>query len=594
MKKFGCFIVVLSLAGAAWADTYPGYQTGASQFESEVFSLPATGEDLSLLLSYDSKRNEDGIQGHEWTNSLLLHLDSADPLDQLNEDIEFQYDNSVLKFDVSTQGVWVAEHYATPTLTLASAVFTVEYEDGTRYRFHDFSETNREAGIAGKVYQILDPHDNTVSFTYDQVGNLSTATDADGNSLAVGYNDKIERISYYNSTTQITANLIGQVGFEYYSNTNSNGGLTGDLQRVEIATKAPGDDPGELSLVKNHYFRYWNGTYNSTTNPGTDHDLKYWVNPLAYEAMLSGQSSNYYLTVSDGNVATVATSAIEFYSDGRLREDNEITYTWGINGTLPSDYNTWAVHVVLDRTDDAQMTYDFNKAGKMLTHVVVDNVSSPNATWIWHYDFTSHNRVEYIYFPEAVSGYNSSTKAVTINSSTGYVRNYEYFGAGSYLDQVKALWKQEGSSGTPVKTAEFARTISERPDLVTSLTRYTSDGNLTTDFTYSFNDGAKRQLDTTVVEGASLEGIGSTLRLMLPGNDGVPFPTPPVKPKWGIWVDDRGCEWFVMVLPHFPFPVILVTPADPSCKGPDEPAEVGEPNPPPPPTPWGTSKPGRR
>ncbi|MEK6676544.1 MAG: hypothetical protein AABZ47_12940 [Planctomycetota bacterium] len=331
------------------------------------------------------------------------------------------------------------------------------------------------------------------------------------------YHKQLQYVKVYKTTTTTDANLIGKVEYVYHSSASDDYGLEDDLMKSIITHKATTDGDGTLSIEETYYYRYYKGTYNSSTNPGTDHQLKYVLYPENADRLGSPESQN------NTDFSAYANIIYEYDSNGRVRRTDErlpgsgcgggggtagtTTYTWSVNGSA-TDVDTWKIHCVADRADDTRVIFDVNRVYQILTWVVQDqDDGTPTTELIWHFDYgtsgDTENRLTAAYNPSACSDYDeSSPYGVTLRSSAGVVHPIEY-DTGTYARFPKKLCVKKGSSGTPDTLVQYARTISERPDLATTVTQYESaseaDGRSTT-FAYTFYDGAKiqiKEIDTT-------------------------------------------------------------------------------------------------
>jgi hypothetical protein len=447
----------------------------------------------SLLDSTDSGNNT--TQGWLWRNNHLMNLEQLDGGDQGDSDILMTVDAHTTQHYTNTaHDTWTSDDYVVPVLSLddGSDEFTVSKPNGTKFVFHDFDATN-----AGKLKRIEDGYGNSIDYTYDGSNRIDYITDEDDHKFVYEYyaypdanEGKLKSIKTYKALTVSNANLVAQMDYVYHDGGGDPGGSLGDLILVTKKLRATSDADGTLSITRTTHYRYWTDSYDTDTNPGTNHKLKYVVLPENFNRF---DATYDYDSATDGQVADYANTYYEYDSNYRVRQVQErgascsacgggstlgtTDYAWTENGTPPGDYNTWNLHVVVDRPDDTRVILDMNKAKQPLTMVFQDeDDGSPTLEWILHLDYTAHNRVSTIARASANSAYDESAPyGVTQNSGAGLITEFEYFSAGSYEDYLKVVKIKQGTSGSAIKVSEFGRTITERPDLATSVTRYESD-----------------------------------------------------------------------------------------------------------------------
>ncbi|MHC5112563.1 MAG: RHS repeat domain-containing protein, partial [Planctomycetota bacterium] len=174
------------------------------------------------------------------------------------------------------------------------------------------------------------------------------------------------------------------------------------------------------------------------------------------------------------------------------------------------DLDTWNLHCVVDREDDSRVIFDVNRWYNILTWVVQDeDDGTPTKELIWHFDYgtsgATENRLTAVHLPSACSDYDeSSPYGVTLNSSSGVVYEIDYdYATDTYDGYPERIRIKEGTGGTADTLIAYDRSVTERPDLPTTITHYESgseaDGRSTT-LTYTFYDSDKyqpKQLDIT-------------------------------------------------------------------------------------------------
>ena len=252
---------------------------------------------------------------------------------------------------------------------------------------------------------------------------------------------------------------VGKVEYEYYSNESH--GDAGDLKQVIITT--PMTDAG-IEVVRKKYYRYWEGTFDDTTNPGYPHAIKYVVD-FEGTRVQDWEDSTFdedYLLLTDAALEDYAAAYFEYDSSHR------IDLAWfegdcgcgGNNGTHEFEYETngsftdtpgtyqpsWKTRTVVKRPDLAYLTQYYEEAGQALARVLTDddpdNTSPAPNTWVWHADRDSDGMVEAMATPSNVSSYTHSSGGISLSSSNGLYYKYTRKGSGfnrGFMTQRKWL-----------------------------------------------------------------------------------------------------------------------------------------------------------
>ena len=504
----------------------PVFLGNGAAYQSDMdFFLPLNGIDWFHERVFSSKTNYSGTEwaGEGWWVNEMMNLTVAGSEGASN--VSVQVDPHWTYAFTYSAGAWTCDDKFLLTLTFdgGNDEYLVRRADGFLWVFHDSQATN-----AGKLKRIEDPYGNDWAFTYssgkltdivvDVVVGVVAGTD---HKITYTYftsgdnNGLLQYIKVYKSTTTTDANLIGQVEHVYHDSTSDSYGLEDDLMKVIVTRKATTDGDGTLSIEETTSYRYYKGTYDASTNPGTDHQLRYVLLPENRQRLTdevgTPESQTNTSWESYANVFyKYDTSARATFTDERLpggscgcgAGGNAATtnYTWSVNGSS-TDVDTWKVHMVADREDDTRVIADFTRVFQVLTWVVQDqDDGTPTIEDIWHFDYgtsgDTENRLTAAHLPSACSDYDeSSPYSVTLRSNAGVVYTVEY-DTGTYARYPKKLRVKQGTGGTPDTLTQYARTVSERPDLVTTVTTYESaseaDGRATT-LAYTFYDGSKLQ-----------------------------------------------------------------------------------------------------
>lgn len=495
---------------------------GGSYIATRDFRLTLNGIDWLHDRIYSSEGSSipSQWQGEGWWANEMINITGL-ANDEDDNDCSVQMSpNHTLEFDNTGTGTWDCEDNFLFTLTYSSHddEFILTRPEGFTWVFHDLNV----ASVPGRLKRIEDAYGNDRTFTYSGSQLDYIVIDVvEGNDHKITYdyfssgdNDGLlQYVKVYKSTTTTDANLIGQIEYAYHDATVDDYGSEDDLLKVTISAKATNDGDGTLSISREYFYRYYKGTYNAITNPGTDHALRYVLLPENADRLNTAEGDP--LTQTNTVFEDYANVIYAYDSNGLVRQTDErrpgagcgcggaggttatTTYTWAVNGSSP-DLDTWYIHCVADRADDTRVIYDANTVGQILTWVVQDtDDGSPNRELIWHYDYgtsgATENRMTGIHYPSNCTAYSETAPyGVTLSSSAGVVYTLDYdFATSTYDGYLEKVQIQEGTSGTANTLVAYGRTISERPDLVTSMINYESTGEQdgrTTTYTYAFYD----------------------------------------------------------------------------------------------------------
>ena len=345
--------------GAGYTPIFLG--DGSSYVRRTDFSLPLNGIDWFHERVYAS--SGDGTpawQGEQWWCNEMMNITGTAGKEDGNDCSVEMSPYWTLDFTNTSAGVWTTDDHYAYTLTYSSGndEFLLTRADGYVWVFHDLNVAN----TAGMLKRIEDPYDNDWAFTYSG-SDLDYITidvvEGDDHKITYTYftsgdNDGLlQYIKVYKSTTVSAANLIGQVEYVYHDS-NSDGaeefGSEDDLMKVIITKKGTSDGDGTLSIESTYRYRYYEGAYDSITNPGTDHELRYVLLPENAQRLSDDVGSPDSQSNSDwGDYANIA---YEYMAGGQVRQTDErmpgsscgcgggtgattTTYSWSANGGSP-------------------------------------------------------------------------------------------------------------------------------------------------------------------------------------------------------------------------------------------------------------------
>jgi len=498
---------------------------GGSFVKQRDFFLPLNGIDWSHERAYSSEGSSIPSEwaGEGWWTSEMINI-TGTAGDEDDNDCDVQLDpNYTLTFNNTATATWTTNYNYLYTLTYSSGEdeFTLTRADGFKYVFHDLNV----ADVSGRLKTIEDPYGNDWAFTYSGSDLDYIVVDVvEGTDHKITYtyfesgdNDGLlQYIKVYKSTTVQDSDLIGQIEHVYHDSTVDTYGLEDDLMKVIVSRKATSDGDGTLSMSESYFYRYYKGTWDTDTNPGTDHQLRYVLLPENADRLNTDKGDP--LTQSNSDWEDYANIMYEYGSGSdqvRLTDERmpgtgcgcgggspaTTTYTWTTN-LSPSGLNTWALHCVAGRNDSSEVVFDVNTAYQILSWSV-ENAGETRKV-IWHFDYgtsgATENRLTSIHYPSNCTAYSSSSPyGVTVASSAGvvYVIDYDY-STSTYDGYPEKYQIKQGDRGTANTLIAYGRTESTRPDLATSRIEYESTGesdDRTTTLAYSFYDsgGAKVQ-----------------------------------------------------------------------------------------------------
>ncbi len=389
---------------------------------------------------------------------------------------------------VINDGVWfnksgsnyVARFFTLDTLTedTTNKEFVFTDSGGRVFKFFSFDGTIATAK-QGQFKSYTDQAGTTFTPTYNgsnQVTSLSA-----GSSPGISYNydyytsgNNINRIQYV--TLKRGTTDVRRLYYTYHDTSASTGnGLTGDL-RTETLEQWNGSSWDNLG---SSYFRYYTSdTYNSSSNPGFAHGLKFVLKPEAYDRATSGGTVDPD-SLSDATLKNYADSYFEFTSDKRVNKEavngpgwasssssspSSYGYSYGTNpsSSSSSSYNFWTRKTAETLPNGSTQTVYSNYSGQVMLKVF-QQASSTNK-WYDYVNYDSKGRVLQEATSEAVASVDEGASGlVTLNSSTGLVRVKEYYSTtdlpnGAVSDYLRYEKVKQGSSGTETKVREFKYT----------------------------------------------------------------------------------------------------------------------------------------
>jgi YD repeat-containing protein len=502
----------MQLAGNPFGEVWTGKQflndvridIGAyAPFDVDI-ALPSDGPRWVIGRTHNPRQensssthiDSDGYQGKNWFQmsqpEILLYEHASDDAEDVvylvygaDRFVEFQRVNDTsddFKGKNGAAGVMVfADGGANPD------TYTYWDQNGNQVVFFGFDGDASPA--EGQFWKMVDPDDNTayvgdsstastaITNGFDAAGRIEEAYDSSGRRYTYTYTtlDSVKRLTKVVAEVYDDPNWdeVAKVEYEYYSNESY--GDAGDLKLVIKTT--PLDDSG-VNLVKKKYYRYWEGTYHATTNPGYPHTVKLIVD---YEGARNFDYSETggtepeldegYLTASHSSLEPYAAMYAEYDSSYRINEaffngecgcsgagagTHEFTYETS-SYTNDNGYDTeWSHRTVTKRPDGSYVTQLFDEISQGLTQYVTDSdpSGSPTDEWVTGVVRDTSGFVSEIHMPDnAKDKYThlgGALDVATMSTTEGLVRHYDRVSTGDMKGFVSAVKYKKG------KTAEDA------------------------------------------------------------------------------------------------------------------------------------------
>ncbi len=482
--------------------------TGTYQLEEVDISLPAVvpwviGRTYNAHqeTSGAAHRDSDGFQGKNWVQTsepeILFYDDATSAANDLiyvfygaDRFVEYQRTDASSSTFRSRNGSAGVISYTAAAGGEPEKYMLVD-QHGTEITFFGFDGNASPA--QGQIWKIVDADGNAafvgdattastaITSGYTAQGRISKAYDSADRRFTYTYDGTTNRLTQVKAETKTGGTWasptgvaeVGKVDYEYYGNETY--GDTGGLKLVEVTT--PLTDSGVSSVAK-RYYRYWEGTFNASTNPGHPYGHQYVVDfeGTRNQDWADATFDEDFLTLSNDNLKPYATAYFEYDSSHRVNEawfNGECGCSGGANGTYLFEYETngsfsdntsaydttWKTRTVVQRPNGSYLTQYFDEANQPLSQVVTDadpdNTSPAPSRWVSYVTRDSNGQVSTLSTPANVTGYTHSSGAVTTSTSAGLVWSYTRSSSGTrrgFITEVK--WK-DGTSGTAFFDREY-------------------------------------------------------------------------------------------------------------------------------------------
>jgi hypothetical protein len=489
-------------------DTHNGVRLDTGTYNpTEIdLSLPAPGFRWTIGRSYNARQDDSGLfdsnkyQGCNWAQMSQPELVSYDPAGDTDDVIYLVYGaDRYVEFQRKQSGSndFKSKNAAAGAFVYASGspdVWTYTDAVGTEVKFFGGNTGSNQANwqlwkitdLAGNVAYVGDSTTASTAVTngFDSSARILKAYDSADRRYTYTYStlDSVTRLTEVKAETKSGGTWasptglaeVGKVTYGYY--TDESYGDVGDLKLVTVTL--PRSD-GDGTEIRKKYLRYWEGAYNSSTNPGHVHALKLVVDfegARSYDIAQDGTLDDDFTSASHDNLKPYASAYFEY--DGTTT--HRINKAWfqgqcgcsgGATGTHEFEYETngsytdgngydttWARRTIVKRPDNSYLTQYFDEVGQALSTVVTDidpDTSSPTPKkWVTAITRDASGRVDQIATPASVTGYTHSSGAITLSSSAGLIRTFTRASSGDMTGFVTAQKFKTGTSGT----AYFERT----------------------------------------------------------------------------------------------------------------------------------------
>ena len=287
---------------------------------------------------------------------------------------------------------------------------------------------------------------------------------------------------------------VGKVDYSYYVDADAHG-EDDDLKLVTVTVplSSSGDEQ-----VSNTYYRFYEGSYDATNNPGYHHQIEYIVSDEGYRKSdwLDSTFDNDPLTASEGDLKPYASAFFKYdtnhkvvnaYSGGACgcsgAANGEHTFEYETNGSYTDNagYDTaWKNKITVKKPDRTYKTASgaieswvvqyCDEAGQTL-HVVKtdgdpDDTSPAPEFWATKVTRNSDGQVTDIHSPANVTAYTHSTASFTTSTSAGLVRTFTRLTSGDMKGFVEDSKHKTGTSGSAYldRTVEYdsaTKTVSD-------------------------------------------------------------------------------------------------------------------------------------
>jgi YD repeat-containing protein len=337
--------------------------------------------------------------------------------------------------------------------------------DGQQWVFYD---QTTEPALRGQLKRIIDPAGRTVTYDYDETGNLESFEQFEDGQTSGFFYTWTEMNSIASVTLKLDDQLVRRVRFDYYE-IDETGGSLDDLKSAIIEQYEKGSDVWRI-VARKHYRYYLEGDAH-----GFASGLKLVIGAGAYQLMLDGGLNPE--TATETELMTYADFYYEYDADKRVtlerleggRRQYSFAYTTNpdyhssssssssdsssISDSGPNVWMTKTVETLPDGSEHRVYTNDgYNMLVKILQQVVTED------QWVDYWTYTDQYRPMLHANPSAVESVTepsggSTTLTVNLRAAAGLIEVTSYYSTdifpyGEVAGYVSTRGVQQGSGGT--------------------------------------------------------------------------------------------------------------------------------------------------
>ena len=506
----------MHLAGNPFENAWVGHDkqgdlrldTGSYSPTEVDIALPATGFSWVVGRTYNARQTDsggsafdsDGPMGRNWALSsqpeIVLYDDATDTKDVIY--LVYRAD-AYVEFDraATNSNEYKGKNGAAGCIhKVAGSPETFEYTDQQGYVFTFLGFNTGSGGTAhhydGQLWKVVDPNGSTayvgdsssvstaISNGWDGSGRILYAYDSSDRRFTYTYSsvDSVTRLTQVKAETKTGGTwgspsgpaTVALVDYAYYATGDAAldlaNGSSGDLKRATITQYL---DDGATQR-KERYYRYWKGTYNSSTNPGYPHALWYaydFEGVRAADWADGGGLNDSIATANESTLKPYASGYFEYDSNHRVRGawfngqcgctgssgNGTFTFAYETNGSFSNTANydqDWTRRTVIGKPDGSYLTQYFDEVGQALSSVVTDIVPTGGGAHAWATSILrdSTGCTTEIRMPDNATGYTHSTGTITPSSGAGLIYKFTRTGSGDLTGFVTKRIAKEGTGGT--------------------------------------------------------------------------------------------------------------------------------------------------
>jgi hypothetical protein len=471
--------------------------TGHYGADAVDIALPAEGFSWIVSRSFNARqvdsggsyRDSNGLQGKNWFQNSQPEIHLYDDSDNTKDIVYLIYgadrfaeykrvgsSSSCFKGTNGAAGVFLY----TAGAGSEPDTYTLTDQNGNEFTFFGFDS---DSGVAkGQIWKIEDPDGNkayvghattgstAITNGFNGSGYITTAYDPSGRKFVYTYTtlDSVLRLTKVEAQKDVSGTWTNVAKVEYAYYTNESYGDVGGLKLVTVTTYLT--DSG-VTVASKTYYRYWEGTFNDSTNPGHPYALKYILSAEGTRQQ-DYQDSTFdedFVSATDDGIDDYASAYFEYDSSHRVDKawfNGECGCGGATNGTHEFEYESngsfsntsgytqgWKTRTVVKRADTTYWTQYFDEANQLISRAYTDidpDTSSPTPKrWVTEVVRNSDGVIAVIYMPSNINVYTHSTGNITNKDTVGLVYDFTRTTSGSSAKRgfCTARLFEKGTSG---------------------------------------------------------------------------------------------------------------------------------------------------